>query len=253
MKCNVGDITILDILSELLRAVLISFSISIIIFIFLFANTFVDKTKIEKLRKTDEKRYYNYILKRKLANRGIYTCTIIGITIVFISLIFNIDVISRTTDTASPIDIENWTSLILELGLGGYIALAIFTYENLQKEKSKKLQTKKQEYGLKKITLLVSLAKEEFQDKEYDSAKDTFNNILSTLTIFSGAFEQSETQQILELAEIGKIFCKYKGEHPTHPNRTMPFTTSVPANQVALFQKFNEVLSHISKNSSIEP
>lgn len=144
------DITVGIVLFELLRATLVSFSISIIIFIFLYANTFVDKTKIEKLRKTDEKRYYNYILKRKLADRGIYTCTIIGITIVFISLIFNIDVIERVPNTGSPIDIENWTSLILELGLGGYIALAIFTYENLQKEKSKKLETKKREYGLKK-------------------------------------------------------------------------------------------------------
>ena len=74
----------------------------------------------------------------------------------------------------------------------------------------KKQQEKKQEYELQKIKLLLTLAKEEFQDEDYEDAKETFNEIIVTLNILSDALETLESQHILELAEIGKLFCKYK-------------------------------------------
>lgn len=138
-------------------------------------------------------------------------------------------------------------SLTIEAGIGIFIAVMVLYYDKSRQRKDREIQNKKRVYGLKKISLLLTLAKEEFQDEDYAVAKETFNEIISTLNIFSETLEISESQQILELSEIGKIFCKYDGTHPVIPTRTMPFTTSVPANKAALFGKFDEVIGMISE------
>lgn len=162
-------------------------------------------------------------------------------------IFFEIRMIFNVSIHDSENDLRNWVSLTIEAGIGIFIAVMVLYYDKSQRNKIKKLQDKKREYCLHKIKLLLTLAKEKFQDEDYDDAKETFNEIISTLNIFSEILEASESQQILELSEIGKIFCKYNGDHPILPSRTMPFTTSIPANKAALFDKFEEVIQIISK------
>ena len=163
---------------------------------------------------------------------------------IVVNRIFNISIHD------SEHDLRNWVSLVIEAGIGIFIAIMVLYYEKSQHRTAKKQQKKKRDYGLEKIKLLLILAKEKFQDEDYDDAKETFNEIISTLNLFSETLDIQESKQILELSEIGKIFCKYDGEHPVQTNRTMPFTTSVPANKAALFFKFDEVINMISDNEN---
>jgi hypothetical protein len=203
----------------------------------------INREKIKNLFKLTKEEYANYSLAYKLIKRFFYTYSVIVVVLIVAVFAFGIDIIKEG-------DFQNWTSFVFELGLGAYMAIAILTYENFQKEKAKKQQKKKREYGLQKMKLLLTRTKEEFEDEDYDNAKDTFDQIIVTLTIVSDVLETEESKQILELSEIGKLFCKQKGGHSIQPNRTLPFTTSIPANKGALFQKFDQVIQMISKNES---
>lgn len=143
-------------------------------------------------------------------------------------------------------DVSNWATIVVSLIIGAVLSISILIYSITRQNKSKKLLDEKKTYGLKKIQLLLTLSKEEFEDDDYDAANETFDKITQTLQIFSESINFKESSEILELVEIGKLFCKYNGDHPVNPNRTFPFTTSIPANKAALFSKFDQVLNLIS-------
>lgn len=143
-------------------------------------------------------------------------------------------------------DISNWATIVISLIIGGIITVSILIHSITLKNKSKKLLDEKKTYGLHKTQLLLTLAKKEFEDKNYDSANETFDKIIQTLQIFSESINFKESSEILELAEIGKLFCRCEGDLTISTERTLPFITSVPTNKSALFSKFEQVLSLIS-------
>lgn len=144
-------------------------------------------------------------------------------------------------------DISNWATLVASIIASGVIAVAIWIYSITSHNKTDQVLQKKKTYGLTRIRLLLQLAKEEIEDKDYDSSNQTFDQVIQTLNILSESIDADESKEILELAEIGKLFCKYKGQMIVHSTRTLPFTTSVPANLAALFSMFDGVINKISK------
>ncbi|MEK6947291.1 MAG: hypothetical protein AABX32_06815 [Nanoarchaeota archaeon] len=214
---------------ELIRSIVLSFSLSIALFLIILSLSSAYRKKVS--------------FKTGFIILLICTGIIIYGALFVLSKIFEIPYWSQD-------DFENWAAVVIEIGVAIFITGMIFLYDREHNKKIEEIQKKKREYGLQKIKLLLTLTKEEFQDKDYDDAKETFNEIISTLNIFSETLDIQESRQILELSEIGKIFCKYNGEHPVQSNRTMPFTTSIPANKSALFFKFDEVIGMISENES---
>lgn len=223
-----------DKFGEFFRAILLSFSLSITIF-FISLSMFLSQRK-----KISFKQGFLILL--------FLVGFVIFLLLNFISLNEHVGQywISNATDKTRG-DLANWATVVIEIGIGSFISGMVFLYDREQNKKNEEKQKKKREYALQKIKLLLALVNEEFQAGDYEFAKETFDKIVSTLNILSDAFDAQELQQILELSEIGNIFCKYKGEYPIHPSRTMPFTTSVPANKAALLAKFNEVIRNISE------
>lgn len=90
-------------------------------------------TKIWQLIKIKKEEREKYQLFYKLLKRFFYTYCVIAVVIVVTSLYLKIDVVKDG-------DFQNWTSFVLELGLGAYMATAILTYENVQKKRNEKQQ-----------------------------------------------------------------------------------------------------------------
>lgn len=170
-----------------------------------------------------------------LTKRFFYTYAVIAIVTIVVAFGFNVSISKNG-------DFLNWTTFVFELGLGAYVALAILAYENFQRKKLQKINREKRDYVLKKLQLLITLAKEQSETRSFERLEETFDKVIVTLTVFSDALSAIELQQILELSEIGKWACKNEGSFSIIPSETLPFTTSIPANMAAFFGKFEDVL-----------
>ncbi len=187
--------------------------------------------------------------RKKISLKSGFILLLICTGILIFGVIHIVSSILHTSWTAN--DFPNWAAVVIEIAVAVFISGMIFLYDREHNKKIEERQQKKREYGLQKIRLLVTVAKEQFQDNDYDDAKETFNGIIVTLDVLSEAFDAVESRQILELCELGKIFCKYNGEHIIRSGRTSPFTSpSIPANKAALFLQFDDVLSLLSKNEN---
>lgn len=213
---------------EFIRAILLSFSLSITM-----AITSIGLSQSHR---------------KKISLKSGFILLLICTSILVSGIIYVISSILHTPWPAN--DFPNWAAVVIEIAVAVFITGMIFLYDREHNKKSEERQEKKRKYGLQKIRLLVTVAKEQFQDNDYDDAKETFNEIIVTLGILSEAFDAVESRQILELCELGKIFCKYNGEYIIRSGRTSPFTTSVPANKAALFLQFDDVLNLLSKNEN---
>ena len=109
---------------------------------------------------TSEEREKNHFAFT-LMKRFFYTYTIIAIVTIAIAFGFNVNITENG-------DVSNWTTLIFELGLGAYVALAILAYENFQRKKLQKKNREKRDYVLQKLQLLIIRAKEQSEIGDFN-------------------------------------------------------------------------------------
>jgi hypothetical protein len=130
-------------------------------------------------------------------------------------------------DVVKDGDFQNWTSFVLELGLGAYMATAILTYENFQKNKNDQLRTKRNQFVMKMIgknligqtSLLASLQSRKGQnniatnmltgekiDMESFNEKGLQLNNMELKSLLNVSFDVIDTDLLDKLIEISGKF-----------------------------------------------
>lgn len=142
------------------------------------------------------------------------------------------------------LDFTNWVTIIVTIGASVTIAVSILHYTKTEQDKINKIigeqnssRQKKSDFAIKKISLLLTIIDEILKEDhpDYEDAQKHFNKIADIIGFFSDSLESKETQNLLELSEIGEIMCKNKGILPLRSDRIWPFTTdTLPATLSAL-------------------
>ncbi|MBI5147395.1 MAG: hypothetical protein HZA84_09335 [Thaumarchaeota archaeon] len=139
-----------------------------------------------------------YRLTWKLSKRFFYTYCVIAIVLTLSSVILKIDVVKNG-------DFQNWASFVLELGLGAYIAIAIVTYENTQKDKSKKQtdniellikETKNQQDKIAELVTKVDNIEMTRMKSEHQHYKERLTNEISIFVTRINAIATTPENQI---------------------------------------------------------
>lgn len=160
-------------------------------------------------------------------------------------------------------DFTNWVAIIVTIGSSVIIAISILVYTKMEQDKITKIvdeqnftRIKKREFAKKKISLALTIIDEILKEDEpdYEEALQYFNKIMNTIGYFSESLESTETQSILELAEIGEIMCKNNGSFMLRSDRTWPFVTnSIPATLSSLKQLIQDNMElFINKNEEVK-
>lgn len=160
-------------------------------------------------------------------------------------------------------DFTNWVAIIVTIGASVIIAVSILIYTKTEQDKITKIideqnltRKKKRDFAIEKISLLLTSIDEILNEENpyYEEAQEYFNKITNTIGFFSESLESKETQNLLELAEIGELMCKNKGSFSMRSTGTWPFTTnSIPANLAALRDLIQQNLDlFVSKNGEKE-
>lgn len=159
-------------------------------------------------------------------------------------------------------DFTNWVSIIVTIGASVTIAVSILNYTKTEQDKINKIigeqnsiRQKKRNFAIKKISLLLSIIDDILKEDspDYEDARENFNKITNIIGFFSDSLDSIETQNILELSEIGELMCKNNGILSLRSDSSLPFTTdSIPANLSALRSLIQQNLQKIVEKNELK-
>lgn len=164
-------------------------------------------------------------------------------------------------DKEGFLDFTNWVAIIVTIGASVTIAVSILIYTKMEQDKINKIigeqnssRQKKRDFVIKKISLLLAVIDNILKENspDYEDAREYFNKITDIIGFFSDSLESRETQNILELSEIGEIMCKNKGMLPLRSDSPSTFTTNtipatLPALRILIQQNLQKI---VRKNES---
>lgn len=117
---------------EFINSILLAFAISILIYATLLAIGFISSNK-QKDHLTDEEKE-NFKIKKRMAGIILLGTYCVGTLLVVISILTGVSV--KDNDTG---DINNWATLVIEIGLGATVAFVIFIYQQSGQKKTEKI------------------------------------------------------------------------------------------------------------------
>jgi hypothetical protein len=110
----------------------LAFAISILIYVTLLAIGFISSNK-QKDHLTDEEKE-NFKIKKQMSGIILLGTYCVGMLLVVISILTGVSVKDNVTG-----DINNWATLVIEIGLGATVAFVIFIYQQSGQKKTEKI------------------------------------------------------------------------------------------------------------------